>query len=426
MSINAAPINAAPIVGSASVGTTGQAALPISLSVFDTRIARMPMRLAVGFRAGRIGAPVSIHVRTTARAAAAFAIRISGRGVAAAPARVNAPEYEVARRALDGLGQGWRAQGIFMEQATGQPGRARAVSGDLVNRWVQDITTTYELTLTAMASQAAYGTLDDARNAHLSYDYDEDAWTAEGRIVQKTAPDTIPETETQAALETLLMMARRDILSSHRGHRVRFLTALDPALDVAHSYRVDAADVTVAGKARSVAPVATAGAAAAAGMAASDEADASWLSKLARSKNMANMNRQDVIDAAKAAGATRVSERTADLVIEAARGSLQPISIKVGPVTLTEGDGLSRGYYYMAANEDRVADIMRTLNLKPGDDPIGNMNAVIEKWRKMPARREGDRVIFGKVMPGQRATGLLLDKNGEPATMFTIIYGGQK
>ena len=90
---------------------------------------------------------------------------------------------------------------------------------------------------------------------------------------------------------------------------------------------------------------------------------------------------------------------------------------------------MSRGYYYMAANEDRVSEVMRSLKLKASEDPLSNMDAVIGKWQGMRSRVEFDdrikarRVYFGTTTPGQRVTGMVLDSDGSPATMFTVIYG---
>lgn len=74
-----------------------------------------------------------------------------------------------------------------------------------------------------------------------------------------------------------------------------------------------------------------------------------------------------------------------------------------------------------------MLDIMRVLGLKRvTDDTLDNFRAVLAKWNAMPYRLEGNRLIFGKVAPGQRATGIILDKDGAPTTAFTIMYGGRK
>lgn len=164
-----------------------------------------------------------------------------------------APEYEVVRDALDGIGEGWQVNGLYVEHIVVDPGRVRAVSGEMVNRWVQDMTQTYAMTVSAQSSRSMYGDLTDKRSANLSYSYDETAWVDDGRTVQETTPDTTPEMEIETALKTLLLMARHDIRASHRNHRISFSVGLDPRLDVAHAYRIDASGVAATGKAASVA-----------------------------------------------------------------------------------------------------------------------------------------------------------------------------
>lgn len=160
----------------------------------------------------------------------------------------------------------------------------------------------------------------------------------------------------------------------------------------------------------------------------SEDVEASWLSKLARTLT-ANASRSEIAEGAKIKGSERLSEETIDNVWLALRGRLNPVEDRnVGPVTVKTGDGKSHGYYYMAANEDRVRDVMAHLKITPTGSPTKDLDAVFEKWRGLPARIEFDpvqkanRVYFGITPPGQISVGMLLDANNNAQTMFYRIY----
>lgn len=143
---------------------------------------------------------------------------------------------------------GWRVEdGAIWSPASGD-GHLAAAELTARRRYAQWVTEDYHLTIRAPLSEAAHGSRPGGNaTASLSVDYDDAGWVDNpGREPQLAAEGSMaaepryPVTDqvadgrgaADAALSTLLSIARVDILRSLRGGRITATVACDPSIDL--------------------------------------------------------------------------------------------------------------------------------------------------------------------------------------------------
>lgn len=125
---------------------------------------------------------------------------------------------------------------------------------DIAQRWIQDVTDTYTITVASAASVAQHGLLEIEQNHGITE-------TDNGQFLEFSAYKAPQGTNIEAgnwldytstdpstALLTAINLAKTKILDSHRQNSVTFRCALDPALDVSSTVRVNTAKTQATGK----------------------------------------------------------------------------------------------------------------------------------------------------------------------------------
>lgn len=151
-------------------------------------------------------------------------------------------------------------------------------------RYVQQIEYAYDITVVHEPSVAAVGELAEDISASMGVEWNAAAWEgwrkpesppngwelgadseadeppvpvitapASGEAYVDYAPDAVSDAAARdAAIETLLAIARAKIWASHRQHRVGATVPFDPRLDLIHTVAIDTDEVSAAGKLRGV------------------------------------------------------------------------------------------------------------------------------------------------------------------------------
>lgn len=149
-----------------------------------------------------------------------------------------APSYQVVQEAINSL-DGWLWDGAHFEFVGSSSTKVRAFSAQAVNRWVQDVTHTVNMSVYAPGSEEVHGTLLRRVDSHISISLDEDEWLDNSRVVTDEGEVIDMSAVVSEALDTILAVAKnQDILKSHH-HHVNFTAHLDPIVDLGVALVVD-------------------------------------------------------------------------------------------------------------------------------------------------------------------------------------------
>lgn len=127
-------------------------------------------------------------------------------------------------------------------------------SARVAQRHAQPITEEYAITVTASDSIAAHGSIAKPLRGALASEWNPAAWEQDWTLTPDTSSTSVdhspdaPRAESDDTIQTLIAMARRQILASHRTARVRWALACRPDLDLDRAVAIDTATVEASGK----------------------------------------------------------------------------------------------------------------------------------------------------------------------------------